>query len=453
MKSTGGLMTFKAVDRRAVETALSGPAAGTIAASYLGGLIGRRRLISFDMGGTSTDVSLIVDGKPRVTTDGRIGPYPIKVPMIDIRTIGAGGGSVAWLDAAQILHVGPRSAGADPGPACYGRQHDDPTVTDANLCLGRLDPAYFLGGSMPLDSQAAHRTITQRIAAPLGWDAQRAAQGIIDIVNSNMARAIREVSVAAGFDAREFALLTFGGAGALHACSLAEELDIPEVIVPEDAGLLSARGLLAADIRAEHSRTRVSPLAGTRFADIEAVFEELEASARSEFDEQGIDTGTCAVERFLDIRYVGQAYEVTVLEPIGDDDDVAPLARWASAFHGLHERLYWWSDADRPTEIVGLRTVATVPVRKVVPPCQLPGPADAHAAVKGQRSVSFAGVGGQRDAPVYDRQRLWPGHVFSGPCIVESFDTTILIPPGHRATVDAYRNIVIRTPGGHMDGD
>lgn len=447
MKSTGGLMRFEAVERRAVETVLSGPAAGAIATGWWGELLDQRQLIGFDMGGTSADVSLIVDGQPRVTAEGKIAEYPLKLPMIDIRTIGTGGGSIAWLDLADILHVGPRSAGADPGPACYGRQSELPTVTDANVCLGRLDPDHFLGGAMTLDRAAAERVVAERIGAPLGRDVLGAARGIIDIADSTMARAISEISVANGYDVREFGLLAFGGGAGLHACSLAEELGIGLVIAPEDAGLLSASGLLVADVESEFSLTLASLAGATSVADVAAGFERLAERARRELQAEGIDPTRCVFRRLLDLRYRGQAYEITVPEPLGAADEEL-VAAWAVGFHRQHRQLYWWDDLGRPVEIVTYRLYATLPVPRAAPPREPLSGSDPSAARRGTRPVVFSGRATPLETPVYERAKLRAGNIIPGPAVVESFDTTVLITPAFSAELDTYRNLLIRRAGG-----
>jgi N-methylhydantoinase A len=451
MKSTGGLMSFDTVERRAAETVLSGPAAGAIASGYWGALTEQRQVIGFDMGGTSADVSLVVDGRPRVTSEGKIADYPLKLPMLDVRTIGTGGGSIAWLDVADILHVGPQSAGADPGPACYGRQAQYPTVTDANVCLGRLDPAHFLGGAMTLDRAAAESVVLERIGRPLGRDLVRAAQAIVDIADSNMARAIREISVANGHDVREFALMSFGGAAGLHACSLAEELDVPLVVVPEDAGLLSASGLLVADVESEYSLTRASAADATSAADVRAGFALLEERARRELRADGVDADQCVYRRQLDLRYAGQAYEIAVPEPPAASE-AALVAEWVAGFHRQHRQLYWWDDPDRPVEIVTYRLHAVLPVPRIAPCAEPPGAADPAAARRGTRPIYFAGQAGPTETPVFERAALRAGHVLAGPAVVESFDTTVLVAPAFRAAVDPYRNLLLQRQSGGRDG-
>jgi N-methylhydantoinase A len=443
MKSTGGLMSFDTVERRAAETVLSGPAAGAIASGYWGELIGQRQVIGFDMGGTSADVSLVVDGRPRVTSEGKIADYPLKLPMLDVRTIGTGGGSIAWLDVADILHVGPQSAGAEPGPACYGRQDEAATVTDANVCLGRLDPGQFLGGAMTLDRAAAERVVRERIGRPLGLDLVRAAQGIVDIADSNMARAIREISVANGHDVREFALMSFGGAAGLHGCSLAEELDVELIISPEDAGLLSASGLLVADVESEYSMTRASAASATSAADVRAGFALLEERARRELRDDGVDAERCVFRRRLDLRYRGQAYEIAVAEPC-DVSESTLVAEWVAGFHHAHQRLYWWDDPARPVEIVTYRLHAVLPVPRIAPRPEPHAGADPGAALRGTRAIYFAGHERPIDTPVFDRLALRAGNAIEGPAVVDSFDTTVLITPGFRAELDPFRNLLLR---------
>jgi N-methylhydantoinase A/oxoprolinase/acetone carboxylase beta subunit/N-methylhydantoinase B/oxoprolinase/acetone carboxylase alpha subunit len=438
MKSTGGLMPFHTVETRAVETVLSGPAAGTLAVAYWGAAAGYGKLIGVDIGGTSTDVSLVVDGKPSITTEGAVGEYPVKVPMIDIRTIGAGGGSIGWIDIAGGLHAGPQSNGADPGPACYGRQNTKPSVTDAHLVLGRLNPHNFAGGSIQPDLEGARHAIGL-LAEKLGTDIYNAALGMVHVTESNMARAIREIAVSKGQDVREFVLLAFGGGGALHACNLAAELDVDTILVPEDAGLLSAHGLLIADIKNEQSLTRLSKAAETKDDDLEVHFREIEANAREQLMRENLDPAKAKIRRSIDMRYVGQAYEINVpLENGTENTIVAAIER----FHAKHAQLYWWSDKHRGVQIVTLRIEAAIEVPKLPVVRSKKSGTETAGALKGRRHVCFLNAD-PISTPIYDRDKLQPGHVIAGPAIVESFDTTLVVNPGFQAEMNDLRQLVV----------
>jgi len=363
MKSSGGIMNFKTAQRRAVEAVLSGPAAGALAVNFMGKLSGYENIIGLDMGGTSSDISIVADGRVRMTTDGKIGDYPIKFSIIDITTIGAGGGSIAWLDEALGLHVGPQSAGADPGPACYGKGGEEPTITDANLLLGIIDKDFFLGGEIKLDEDKAKKTISEKIAKPLGMNIYQTAQGILDIAVSNMARAIRIAAEAKGYDLRNFVLLAFGGAGPMHGASLAERLNIPLVVIPPEAGTLSAKGLLVVDVKNDFSITSISRIDETKPEDLAKIFEMLERSAAEEFRKVGISENTPIFSHSLDMRYVGQAYEINI--PLQHKS--IQLKALEEEFHRTHKALYWWEDRERAVEIVNLRLEAVIEVPKFEP--------------------------------------------------------------------------------------
>jgi N-methylhydantoinase A len=443
MKSSGGTMPSSAVSQRAVETVLSGPAAGAISVSYLGEITGYKNLIGFDMGGTSTDISVIINGKPRVTTEGVIGGYPFRLPIVDINTIGAGGGSIAWMDVAKGLHVGPQSAGADPGPVCYRKTGTEPTVTDANLCLGRINEAFFLGGEMVLDKRASEQAILEKVGKPLSKGLAEACQGITDVANANMIRAIRVSSMERGLDPREFALVAFGGAGPLHAGDLAEELSVSTVIVPEMAGLFSAKGLLVADIKNDYSVTRLSRMKETDKRVLITGFEELEERARTEFKRDQISIENIKFLYSLDLRYSGQAYEINI--PIFPDPGQIALEKLEGEFHRAHEQLYWWSDSRRMVEVVNLRLSGISEVAKTKPQRKEPKGKNSDRALKGTRRVFFKE--GFRETKIYERPLLESGNEIEGPAIVESFDTTVVVLPSHRASVDGFGNILIRVGG------
>jgi N-methylhydantoinase A len=445
MKSSGGVMPSSQVQSRAVETVLSGPAAGAIAIAYFGGLAGYDKLIGFDIGGTSTDISVVVDQKPRITSEGSIGGYPFALPIVDISTIGAGGGSLAYLDVAGGLHVGPESAGADPGPVCYGSGGLVPTITDANLCLGRLNEHFFLGGEMPVDKVAAEKAIDQQIAKPMNKSLANACQGIFDVTLANMVRAIRVSSIEKGLDPREFSLVAFGGCGAVFTADVAEELGIKTVIVPQDAGLLSAKGLLVTDHKNDYSRTRISILGGTDKNALIGFFDEMKAQARAEFKKDNFDIGDLKFLYSLDLRYSGQAYEINV--PIFGEVEEITFDTVRDRFNESHRRLYWWSDSKRELEIVNLRISVISLVPKATPELLPLQQADSGHAIKGNRPVFFKQYGEYCGTTVYDRRELRPGNHIPGPAIIESFDTTVVILPINTAKVDGYGNIIISVGG------
>jgi N-methylhydantoinase A len=440
MQSNGGSISSAMARREAARTLLSGPAAGVVGARFVARASGIERLIALDIGGTSTDVAL-VDGAITETTDGRIGGYPTKLPMIDIHTVGAGGGSLAWFDLGGALRVGPRSAGAVPGPAAYGRGGTEATVTDAHVVLGRLLPEAFLGGSMRLDVAQARQALAT-VAARLGASLEEAALGIVRIANANMEAAIRLISVERGLDPRHFTLVAFGGAGPLHACELAAALSIPRVLIPAAPGVLSALGMLVADVLKDYVRTLMVPIEQeTAQAAIEAALASLEEQGRADLLAEGFAAEQIQIERYLDLRYVGQSYELTV--PFGGD-----CARAAQQFHLAHERRFGYSDPNEPVQVVNVRLKA----RGLVEPPVLerqPLQPEALVAPLERRQVIFAGERGPQalEAAVYAREALLPGTQFGGPAIVTQYDTTTVVPPGWRARVDGVGNLLIELAG------
>jgi 5-oxoprolinase (ATP-hydrolysing) len=447
MQSNGGHISLGEAQRNGVRCILSGPAGGVVGAIHVGRLAfsapetdpsgqtkGQVQLITFDMGGTSTDVSL-VDGQAQVTTDSIISGCPIRIPMLDIHTIGAGGGSLAMVDLGGALRVGPQSAGADPGPACYGRG-DLPTVTDANLILGRLAPDLFLGGQMPLYPHRA-RVALEKLGSPLDLDAVAVALGVIEVVNAHMERALRVISIERGFDPREFCLLSFGGAGGLHAADLARRLDIPQVLVPPAASTLSAFGMLAADVVKDFSQTVMLP-GDTPMDQIAARLEPMAQRGLQELQEEGVDRAAIRIEKFVDMRYAGQSYELTV-PWLGDGENIY------EDFHQLHRHIYGYAQLNSPLEIVNLRSRTTGIIQAPLLPKALPGGSDPSAALIGLRPVVMADKNNQPiEAPFYRYEELHPGNIIPGPAIVVRADTTILIGPGDIAHVDAFLNLIIR---------
>lgn len=438
MQSNGGIISAGEAMHNGVRCILSGPAGGVVGAEYIASLAARAKgesdrssssikVITFDMGGTSTDVSLI-DGAPQITTEASIGGYPIRIPILDIHTIGAGGGSIAYHDVGGALRVGPQSAGSEPGPACYGKG-ELPTVTDANLVLGRLPADHFLGGEMPLDRQRAERALEQ-LGRPLGLSSTQVALGIVAVVNAHMERALRVISVERGYDPREFTLLSFGGAGGLHAADLARGLGIPRVLVPPMASTFSAFGMLAAEVVKDYTQTVMLP-AATPIEEIKRRLERLIARGLKEMQEEGLPGERIRLETALDMRYIGQSYELTL--------PFSPA--FIEEFHRKHEHSYGYARQDAPVEIVNLRVWA---IGEVQPPSlerQQNHNSDSREAFLEHRLMIFPE--GKRRVPCYAGEKLRCGHELTGPALVVRPDTTILLAEGDTAYVDAYLNLII----------
>ncbi len=427
MQSNGGSIRPEEARTQAVRCILSGPAGGAVGAQAISQQAGFERLLTFDMGGTSTDVALI-DGEIQVTTEASVGGYPIGIPIIDIHTVGSGGGSIAAVDAGGALRVGPESAGADPGPACYGKG-SLPTVTDANLVLGRLAPEYFLGGEMALDTAAAQQAL-QTLGEQLGLSAEQAALGVIQIANAHMERALRVISVERGRDPREYVLLSFGGAGGLHAADLARSLSIPKVLVPPQAATFSALGMIMADVIKDYSQTVMLP-GSTPLEQLEAQLTDLKTTASTEMIQEKIAPEDIVLEPALDIRYRGQSFELTI--PFGPEV--------IAEFHHQHEAAYGYANPDAPVEIVNLRlkAIGKVPTPEINP--QPFSSADPSAALLNTRPVTLAS--GQAQTPFYAGDKLLPGNQITGPAVILRPDTTILVEAADTAEVDAYLNLVI----------
>lgn len=438
MQSNGGIISAETAGTEAARTVLSGPAGGVVGARFVAEQAGFPNIITFDMGGTSTDVALCPARLP-TTASGEIAGLPLRLPIIDIHTVGAGGGSIASVDAGGALQVGPESAGAWPGPACYGRSQSTlPTVTDANLVLGRLDADHFLGGTMRLDVAAANQAVNDLAKAMGVADVATAAWGIIQVANANMERAIRRISVERGYDPRRFTLMPFGGAGPLHACEMAENLQIPRVLVPPVPGVLSALGMLVAAPTKDYSQTVMRTVQQWSAADEAWLGQEaapIAARAIAEMAAEGHDEAALTLSYRLDMRYKGQSHELTVPWVAGDH-------AVGALFHAAHEQRYGYRLPEGELlELVTLRVTAVAPV---APPQILQSPvglADASTAVLGQKTVWF----GQQpqQATLYDREKLHPGHQFSGPAIVFQYDTTIVIPPGWATAVDPFHNLIL----------
>ena len=441
MQSNGAVQQANEAGRFAVNALLSGPAGGVTAGAYIGERANHPNLITVDMGGTSYDVAMIRNLEPGVTTETWIGRYRVALPMLDIHTVGAGGGSIARIDEGGALLVGPESAGATPGPACYGRGGTRPTVTDADVLLGFVDPDSFLGGEMRLDKARAEAAIMRDISAPLGMDPFEAALAIFDIVNASMANAIHFVTTKRGHDPRDFALLAAGGAGAIHAGRQAEDLGIETVVVPMLGPVLCALGDDMAHLKVDEARTHYAPLARLELDGINSMFQEMEAAARRRLAGQSV-TRRFETRRSMDMRYAGEVHEVTV--PVRSRTHrITSLNVEAtlSDFHSLHERLYAHMDRAQPVELLTLRLeLVGLRDRPRIPEERFEGE-DAGHAVKGERSVHFTAR--PTTVPVYDGPSLRPGNFIAGPAIIEQWGTTIVVYPGHEALIDAFRNCVI----------
>jgi len=439
MQSNGGVITAQMARESSARTVLSGPAGGALIGVHLSEALKTPNVITIDMGGTSSDICLIESSTPKLTTEADIEGYPIKLPMIDINTIGAGGGSIAWIDAGGALRVGPRSAGADPGPVCYGRGGEAPTVTDANVILGRLNPVCILGGEMKVHLDRAVEVVTEKIARPLNIDLMQAAEGIIAVVNANMIRGIRRVSVEQGYDPRDFSLVPFGGAGPLHGVELAQALNMTRVAVPAHPGIASAFGMLAADVRHDYVQTLIidsDRIAGDR---LETIYHELEVQGQAQLAREGFRGEAIGLSRLADMRYAGQSYELTLPVPDGKiATDV--LDALFERFHRAHQQSYGYSREGEVIEFVNFRVVAQGKLPRSGRTNNWPaGPKPSRPA--DTRTVWFQGRG--VETPIYERSRLVKDQVIGGPAIVEQLDSTIVIPPGFQAAVDASGTIII----------
>ena len=443
MKSNGGVLSAEEVAQQPISTVLSGPAAGALGAALVARAAGFDRVLTLDGGGTSTDVSVVLHGEPTLTTEGSVGGYPSKVPMVDVVTVGAGGGSVAWLSREGTLKVGPRSAGADPGPLCYRKGGTEPAVTDAHVVLGRIPP-HLLGGELPLDADAAREGLAA-LGAKLGLGLEATAAGVLEISAWNQANALRQVTVRRGLDVREFVLTTFGGSGSLLACRLLEVLGLRVAVVPRDPGNLSAFGLLTVDVKNDYVQTAVARHAELDLEAVAATWAALEARAAAALDAEGFAGPAQRHLRSADLRYWGQAFEVRVPAPDGPVD-AALAGRCVAAFHDAHERLYGYCFRDRPeqqVEWVNLRVTGVGPIRRPRLRAAGPGDGDPGRARTGSRPVCFDAARGHLDTPVYDRDRLRPGDRLAGPAVVEEYGATLPLHPGFRAEVDRLGNLLV----------
>jgi N-methylhydantoinase A len=442
MQSNGGLSTSRVASTRPISTFFSGPAGGVIASKFIARQLGIADAVMADMGGTSFEVAMIHDGEPQLTTEKEIGGYPLNTTSLDINTVGAGGGSIAWVDEVGGLKVGPRSASARPGPACYGLGGKEATTTDANLVLGRLGADSILGGRFKILPELARAAIAERVAKPLGMTVEAAAQGIVTILNAKMSGAIRALTVKRGFDVREFALIVYGGAGPLHAVDLANELHIPWVIVPPDPGTTSALGLTLPDVAHDYVRTYLSDLRGADPVEVEKVFTELEDGGRRDVTTARADVQGMVFRRSLDLKYANQTFTLTVnLDEAVFSSETPQAVR--ERFHRLHESIYGLRFAQEPIEIVNLRVSVVGKLKTLAVKAASKG-RKASDSIKEHRNAYFFGSNeGFMSCPVHDHERLVIGAVIEGPAIVEQENSTIVIPPARVAKLDAHYNLII----------
>ncbi len=433
MQSNGGSISAQVAMRESVRTILSGPAGGAVGAYEIGKMAGYSKLITFDMGGTSSDVALI-DNKLPLAFESKIADFPVKVPMIDIHTVGAGGGSIAYLDAGGSLRVGPESAGADPGPICYGKG-ERITVTDANLYLGRLVPEYFLGGNMKLNKEKLNNHF-KSMAKEVGLGQIELAEGILDVANASMEKAIRVISVEKGFDPREFILFSFGGAGGMHAAFLAKLLHIPKIFIPQNPGILSAIGMLMADIIKDYSLTVMIKSENTNFKELQSLFEPINNQGIVDLKNEGIAKDNIVLEHYLDMRYLGQSYEIMV--PFDEN--------YIESFHNLHEKNYGYSDKSKKIEIVNIRLRARgLPEKPQFDTMEYDKKAIDSQAILGIKDVIFNSTA--HKTKIISRDKLKHGNIIEGPAIIVEYSSTIVLPPDSLGNIDKFGNIIIDFQG------
>ncbi|HEY0129542.1 MAG TPA: hydantoinase/oxoprolinase family protein, partial [Rubrobacteraceae bacterium] len=424
MQSAGGVVTIEDAVEDAAAFVLSGPAGGVVGAAYVAGLGGHRDLLTFDMGGTSTDVAPVVGGEAQTSTETVIAGVPIKLPMVDVHTVSAGGGSIAWADAGGALRVGPHSAGAEPGPAGYDKGGEEPTVTDANLLLGYLADAAELGGEVVLKWELSEKAL-DALGKKVGLDTEETALGIVRVADAEMVRALRVISVERGLDPRDFALLAFGGAGGMHACTLAEELGMSIVLVPRVGGVLSALGLAISDLRHDYVHPYLADLADVKAVEMKEIFEKMESTAARALEGP-------EYTRRADLRYQGQSFELTV-----EAERPLEVEKLEERLHAAHERRYGYRMDDEPVELVNMRLIATVPVEKP----ELDEPPVEGDAESGRREANFDGE--WIEVPVLDRERMGKGSEVEGPAIVEFKESTCVVRPGWRGAVDGVGTLVL----------
>lgn len=438
MQSNGGVITANVARSLPVRTVMSGPSGGVVGGTHLSSIIALDNVVTLDMGGTSTDIGVVSEGRALTVDEAKVDGWPILAPMIEILAIGAGGGSIAWIDAGGGLRVGPQSAGAVPGPVCYQRGGTEPTVSDACAVLGRLNPEYFLGGRMRLDIDSAHQVIAEKVAGPLGMDKHEAAAGVVTVVTANMAKAVRQILVARGLDPRDFTLMAFGGAGGMVVGDLLRVGDVKRAVVPNNPGALCAMGMLVTDFRHDASATLVRTLEQVDAAEVKALFEELEAKAVGQLISEGVDRDDVSVERHIDVRYIGQEYYLRI--PVGGD--ALEVTSLGQDFNDEHERNYGYATREFPCEMVNLRVKALGSVERPNFPQYLGrGPNDGVLEPVTRRPVYFDG--GFVDTDVFKVDCLRADDTITGPAVIEDPRSTVVILPGQRAEVDHLRNIYV----------
>ncbi len=431
MQSNEGHISPQTAKKEPIRTALSGPAGGVVAAHYVGKSSGYHKIITFDMGGTSSDVSLI-DGKIQRTSENKIGEFPLRVPIIDINTVGAGGGSIAYLDQGGSLRVGPKSAGADPGPACYGKGLS-PTVTDANLVLGRLSADHFLGGQMKIFPERSYSSI-KKLSKKMNKTVLETASGIIKIANANMSKAIRVISIERGIDVRKFVLFSYGGAGGMHAAEIASGLQIPRVLIPKNAGVFSSLGLLLADSVKDYSKSILKTLDPLLLDSIlQNEFDKIKRKALSDMLKEGFTAENVDLEKSLDLRYYGQSFEITV--PFMEDTD------FLNKFHQAHKRLYSYSHPDRPVEIVNIRLKAVGKTHKIKLKRIPQKNHGTEQALLNKQNIYYKET--HEECPVFDRSLLRPGNKITGPALIVDYESTTFVPSDFKSEIDEHFNIVL----------
>ncbi len=450
MHSNGGMVGVDYAAEHSVELLLSGPAGGVVAGAEVSTLAGYRDVITVDLGGTSYDVCLVRDSEPATGTEQWVSRYRIGTPMVDVHTVGAGGGSIAWIDDGGALRVGPQSAGARPGPVCYGRGGEEPTVTDVDLIMGYLSPDYFLGGRMSLDVEAARQAIEEKIAKPLGLETMEAVSGVFRIINNSMSNAIRHVTVARGRDPRDFAMCVFGGAGAIHAGAQAPDLGIRTILVPKAASVLSALGNQMANFKITKVRSFIKRTDGIELEELNQLFGEMLEAAEADLGRQD-KVSELLSQRYMDIRYQGQTHEVTV--PVRSRTRRLTQLNLNTAlgeFHEQHEQLYSFKRPDQASEVLNLRLDLIGRRETSSLRGEAFGAEDPAEALRGERDAYFPSREGFVSTPVYDGEKLTPGHLVVGPAIIEEPDTTIVVYPDQEAMVDQYRNYVIEIQAGSV---
>jgi N-methylhydantoinase A len=442
MQSNGGSMTVQVARDHSSHLINSGPAGGAMATAFISKLTGHQMAIGADMGGTTFDISIIDKGMPKTTTWGGVGEYPIKLPMVDMKTIGAGGGSLAWVDESGVLNVGPQSAGSDPGPACYGWGGTLPTVTDANLVLGRLNPNYFLGGKLPLYPEKAEAAIKEYVAKRMGLSLEEAALSIIRIVNANMAKGISGVSVQRGYDLREFILVPFGGAAANHAVDIAVELGMNKIVVPPMCGNFSAVGLVVADIQHDYVRTLAKKQKDINLNELLEVLRTMEGVGIRQLKEENVKDQDILIEWSADLRYEGQSWELNTPIRRSSALGVHELQKILSDFHDLHNRVYSYCETKETVEFINLRVMTIGRNPSLTLPKEPLNPTPLSKAKKENRPIYFKDKG-VIEVPIYERDRFGCGTKIPGPCLIEETISTALIPDGWQGFIDEFKNIVI----------